>query len=80
MCIRDRFYNPKQGYIEINGALTIDNRGNSESQKAWQNNTLSTSQETKNKDFYNQVRGSFLIGKGRIEQVQDCLLYTSRCV
>lgn len=66
-----RFYNPKQGYIEINGALTIDNRGNSESQKVWQNNTLNTSQETKDKDFYNQVSGSFLIGKGRIEQVQD---------
>lgn len=66
-----RFYNPGQGYFELNGALTINNMGNSGNWDVNQGGALSTSQETKDKNFNNQIRGSFLIGKGRIEQVQD---------
>ena len=66
-----RFYNPSQGYIELNGALTIDNRGNSRSWDVNQGGALSTSQENREKNFSNEIRVAFLIGKGRIEQVQD---------
>jgi len=66
-----RFYNQKQNFIEINGELTVSNTGNSGTDKSYLSGTANASQETKVKDFDNSIRGTFLIGKGRIEQVQD---------
>jgi hypothetical protein len=66
-----RFYNPKQNFIEINGTLSISNWYNSRNDKQFVTDTAYSSQEYKQKDFENSIAGSFLIGKGRIEQVQD---------
>lgn len=66
-----RFYNEKQNYIELNGSLSVSNLGNSGNNKSYFSGTPTTSEETGQKDFDNNFYGSFLIGKGRIEQVQD---------
>jgi len=66
-----RFYNEKQNFIELNGSLSIFNSGNSGNNKSYSSGTPSTSEETGQKDFDNNFYGSFLMGKGRIEQVQD---------
>jgi len=66
-----RFYNPKQNFIEIDGSLTLSNYYSSSNDKRFLADTAYSSQENKHKDFGNSIAGSFLIGKGRIEQVQD---------
>lgn len=69
-----RFYNQKNNFIEINGGLGVFNRANSYSDKSYSSGTATISQERKVKDFENSISGAFLIGKGRIEQVQDARL------
>ena len=66
-----RFYNQKQNFIEVNGRLLISDQGNSYTAKYFSSDTATISDETKRKDFDNTISGSFLVGKGRIEQVQD---------
>jgi hypothetical protein len=66
-----RFYNQKQNFIEINGSLSISNWYNSSDDKRFFADTANSSQEYSDKGFKNSIAGSFLIGKGRIEQVQD---------
>jgi len=66
-----RFYNQKQNFIEVNGSLSISNSYNSSSNKQFLSDTVSSFRENSFKDFGNSISGSFLIGKGRIEQVQD---------
>jgi hypothetical protein len=66
-----RFYNQKQNFIEINGSLSLSNSYNSGNEKNYTAGTATSDQESKSKNFRNSIAGSFLIGKGRIEQVQD---------
>lgn len=69
-----RFYNQKQNFIEVNGALVLANSRNSGTDNTYSSGVAYASQETKIKVFENSIRGSFLVGKGRIEQVQDARL------
>jgi len=66
-----RFYNQKQNFIEVNGSLSISNYYSSNDEKRYALDTANYNQESERKDFGNSIAGSFLIGKGRIEQVQD---------
>jgi hypothetical protein len=66
-----RIYNQKQNFIEVNGSMSLYNLGNSGKDKSYSSGNITTSQETTEKNFQNTIQGSFLIGKGRIEQVQD---------
>jgi hypothetical protein len=66
-----RFYNAKQNYFEVRGNLSLNYSGVAGKSKAYISNTLESSGEDNTKSFRNSITGSFLIGKGRIEQVQD---------
>jgi len=66
-----RFYNQKQNFIEVNGSLSLSNMYNNSSDQRFETDTASSLRENESKDFENSISGSFLIGKGRIEQVQD---------
>lgn len=66
-----RFYNQKQNFIEVNGALAVSYAGNSSTENSYFSGAADEAQKAKAKDFDNSLSGSFLIGKGRIEQVQD---------
>jgi hypothetical protein len=69
-----RFYNPKQSYLEVNGSLSLSNSGNSNTYESYLSDTISSSEDSGGKRFSNAITGSLLIGKGRIEQVQDARL------
>jgi hypothetical protein len=69
-----RFYNAKQNYFEINGSLGLGYRGMSGKNSRYNSDTLIGSDEDKTINFNNSITGSFLIGTGRIEQVQDARL------
>jgi len=66
-----RFYNQKNNFIEVNGSLVLDNQVNNSNDKASFAGTVIRSEERSQNYFQNSINGSFLIGKGRIEQVQD---------
>lgn len=66
-----RFYNAKQNYFEVRGNLSLNYSGIAERRNTYISNTLTNSGEDNTKNFRNTLTGSFLIGKGRIEQVQD---------
>lgn len=69
-----RFYNQKQNFVEINGSLSVYNLNNSGSEKSYASGTITAAQETKKEHFQNSIQGSVLVGKGRIEQVQNARL------
>jgi len=69
-----RFYNEKQNYFELNTSLNSSGYGTSQKFKTYNSDSLTSSQESGDTRFLNTVSGSFLIGKGRIEQVQDARL------
>jgi hypothetical protein len=66
-----RFYNQKQNYIELNGQLYLFSRGYSYSNDFYSSGNATSSEESNYQVFANTIVGSFLVGKGRIEQVQD---------
>lgn len=66
-----RFYNQKQNFIEVNGALSLYNSYNNSNDNQFVFDTASSTRESRFVNFRNTISGSFLIGKGRIEQVQD---------
>ncbi|MFA5971268.1 MAG: hypothetical protein WC780_02860 [Lentimicrobiaceae bacterium] len=66
-----RFYNEKQNYIELNGSLYISNTHNLSNSKSYYSGAATASEETGQQNLDNILYGSILIGKGRIEQVQD---------
>jgi hypothetical protein len=66
-----RFYNQKNNFIEVNGSIVLNNQGNNSNDKSSFAGTVIRSEERSQKYFQNGVNGTFLIGKGRIEQVQD---------
>jgi hypothetical protein len=69
-----RFYNAKQNYFEVNGSLGLGYSGRSGKNSSYTSDTLFGSDENKTNNFNNSITGSFLIGNGRIEQVQDARL------
>lgn len=66
-----RFYNDKLSYFEIGGSFSNNYSGNSSKNKSLNIDTISNSTENNSKTFNNYSNVSLLIGKGRIEQVQD---------
>lgn len=69
-----RFYNEKQNYFEFNGSFSTSYDGSSTKDKSFINNTIYSSTKRNDNTSNNFVSGAFLIGKGRIEQVQDARL------
>ena len=69
-----RFYNEKQNYFEANIALTTSNQNNSQENKTYSTGTWTNQNESSGKYFSSALAGSLLLGKGRIEQVQDARL------
>lgn len=69
-----RFYNEKQYFFEMNGSAYTSYSGIMSKSKNYQADTVTASTITKQKSFGTSVNGQFLIGKGRIEQVQDARL------
>jgi len=66
-----RFYNQKLSYFEIGGSLNNTFNGSSGKSKSLNIDTVTNSTENSSKNFTNSSNLSILIGKGRIEQVQD---------
>jgi len=66
-----RFYNQKLSYFEIGGSLNNTFNGSSGKSKSLNIDTVTNSTENSSKNFTNSSYLSILIGKGRIEQVQD---------
>jgi hypothetical protein len=66
-----RFYNTKLSYFEIGGSQDNSFYGSSGKNKSLNIDTVSNSTENSSKNFSNYSNLSLLIGKGRIEQVQD---------
>ena len=69
-----RFYNEKQNYFEFNGSFSTTYNGISMNNKFVNADTLTASIKSNSNYSGNNVSGAFLIGKGRIEQVQDARL------
>jgi len=69
-----RFYNGKQNYFEAKVALTTSNQNNSQENKTYTTGTWTNQSESSGKYFSSALAGSLLLGKGRIEQVQDARL------
>ncbi len=69
-----RFYNEKQNYFEVGGTLYCRFDGSKDKNKSTTSfqNTNEFTEESKR--FNLDITGVFLIGKGRIEQVQDARL------
>lgn len=67
-----RYYNQKQQYFEINGTATIFYNHNKQETNNYYYDTVSDQGELNL--INSQIKGTFLIGKGRIEQVQDARL------
>ncbi len=66
-----RFYNGKLGYFEIGGTFSNNYSGSSTKNKTLITDTISYSTKNNSGNFGNHSSLSLLIGKGRIEQVQD---------
>jgi len=66
-----RFYNVKKQYFEVGGTLNTTNSGSSASYKYLANDTLNSQNENKGNQLNLNISGNFLVGTGRIEQVQD---------
>ena len=69
-----RFYNEKQFYFEVNGSVSNSFSGSSGKNKDFHADTLTASSKTNSNSFGTSVWGAFLLGNGRIEQVQDARL------
>ena len=69
-----RFYNPKQNYFEINGLTSSNYNGRNDKQKQKDSGVVSLQTENEEKRFDLKLALALLIGKGRIEQVQDARL------
>jgi hypothetical protein len=66
-----RFYNAKQNYFEVSGLISgIDYSSSSEVTNK-NSDTIISKYTSDHKTHNLNISGSFLIGKGRIEQVQD---------
>ncbi len=72
--VAQRFYNEKQNYFEASGSLATSNQSNSQENKTYTSGNWTRQSESSGKYFSNAITGSFLVGKGRIEQVQDARL------
>jgi len=70
----NRSYDKKQNYFEVDGSWATIFNGNSEQHRVHSGDTLLSSTELNVKEFSSSVTGSFLVGHGRIEQVQDARL------
>lgn len=66
-----RFYNLKLTYFEVNGSYNIGNNGSSNNEDRFDADTISNSIKGSSKIFQTYSHLALLIGKGRIEQVQD---------
>lgn len=66
-----RFYNEKQNYFEVNVSLNSKYDGSFNRNKTIYTGSSDTLITSNQNSFSNNVAGAFLIGKGRIEQVQD---------
>jgi hypothetical protein len=66
-----RFYNLKQNYFEVNGSFNIGNNGSSNKEDRFSSDTITNSIKSSSKDFQTYSHIALLIGKGRIEEVQD---------
>jgi len=66
-----RFYHDKQNYFEIGGSFSNNYSGSSQKNKSLNIDTISNSVQFATTNFQNTSNLSLLIGKGRIEQVQD---------
>jgi len=69
-----RFYNAKQNYFEVNGSIYNWYNGYKSKVKDYASDTTFSSVSRKDNNYTGSLNGSFLIGKGRIEQVQDARL------
>jgi len=69
-----RFYNTQQNYFEVNGSISTGYSGNSGTSKNYDSDTIFNSISANHKGANYSMNGSFLIGNGRIEQVQDAQL------
>lgn len=69
-----RYYNEKQDYFEFSASSSTAYGSGSSKTKTLESGTISRSTESKGKNFGTYAAGAFLIGKGRIEQVQDARL------
>jgi hypothetical protein len=69
-----RFYNEKQNYFEINASLGSGYSSDLLKIKSIYSGSPDTTIASSQNIFRNTVTGSFLIGNGRIEQVQDARL------
>lgn len=71
--LAERFYNQKRNYFEVNMKLNSNYDANSRDTEN-ETDTTRYSSEYNRKNFRNSVSASLLVGKGRIEQVQDARL------
>ncbi len=69
-----RFYNTKQNYFEINGLISSNDIGDNNKQKQIDLGVVSSQTEDKQKQLDLNLALDLLVGKGRIEQVQDARL------
>lgn len=66
-----RFYNAKKIYFEVNGSISSNNSGSSDNMTYKAADTVISQYIFKDKLYNLNISGALLIGKGRIEQVQD---------
>jgi hypothetical protein len=69
-----RSYNEKKQYFEVNGTLSASYNGLSNHNKSMNSGTIDLEQESNQKGLNLNLTGAFLVGTGRIEQVQDARL------
>ncbi len=69
-----RFYDAKQNYFEVNGFVSSAFSNASGTNKSYSSDTISNSTSYKTNNNVASLEGSLLIGKGRLEQVQDARL------
>ncbi len=69
-----RLYNEKKQYFEVNGTLSALYNGLSSHNKALNSGIIDFEQESNQKNLNLNLTGAFLVGTGRIEQVQDARL------
>jgi hypothetical protein len=66
-----RLYNAKQNYIEFDGGINTFYQSYNYKSEFFFHDTINTSYEGYQRQFTTDLTGSVIIGKGRIEQVQD---------
>jgi hypothetical protein len=69
-----RSYNEKKQYFEVNGTMSALYNGLSNHNEALNSGTINLEQESNQKNLNLNLTGAFLVGTGRIEQVQDARL------